>query len=185
MNWSPDIYSETWEYVTIAHQNQTYGGRDKGVQINYINHLASVSIEIIKAIELTKKTLDENLAVQCALLHDIIEDTEISYNDILTNFGKKVADGVLALTKDTEIKSKQEMMEDSLKRILKQPNEIWMVKVADRICNLYHPPFYWNNERKTLYCEESEIILTTLTGANSYLEERLFNKIQEYKLFIK
>lgn len=185
MSWSPDIYAKTWEYATLAHQNQSYGGRANGVQINYINHLASVSVEIIKAIELTHNKLNENLAIQCALLHDIIEDTEVSFNELTKTFGEDVANGVLALTKNSKLKSKHVMMTDSLARIIKQPVEIWMVKIADRICNLYHPPFYWDNSKIRTYRDESEIILESLKGANSYLENRLKTKIIEYSTFIK
>jgi GTP diphosphokinase / guanosine-3',5'-bis(diphosphate) 3'-diphosphatase len=57
--------------------------------------------------------------VHCALFHDSIEDTNTSYNDIKNDFGKEVADGVLALTKNFDLPTKSEQMKDSLQRIKK------------------------------------------------------------------
>lgn len=183
--WSPDIYAKAWEFATLAHQEQTYGGKTEGVKINYINHIGSVAMEVINAIQLTPNNLNANLAVQCALLHDIIEDTKFTYDDLTKEFGKKVADGVLALTKDESLTSKADMMTDSLNRIRQQPHEIWMVKMADRICNLYHPPYYWKNEKIISYKKEAFIIFNKLKIANSYLANRLENKINDYSSFLK
>ncbi len=182
--WSPDIYAKAWEFATIAHQKQTYGGRTEGLKINYINHIGSVAMEIISAIHKSSNVIDANLAIQCALLHDIIEDTEFSYNDVLSKFGKEVADGILALTKDESMVSKSDMMIDSLKRIKEQPCEVWMVKMADRICNLYHPPYYWDKEKIMTYQKEAMVIHDYLKDANIVLEKRLWDKIQDYNLFI-
>ncbi|WP_010182795.1 HD domain-containing protein [Aquimarina agarilytica] len=185
MIWSPDIYNKAWEFATRAHKNQTYGGRKEDEQIPYLNHIGSVAMEIINAIQLTNTEFDKNLAIQCALLHDTIEDTIHTYEDIKTLFGKNVADGVLALTKDETLNTKEAMMLDSLDRIKNQPHEIWMVKMADRICNLYHPPFYWNNDKKIIYQKEAITIHTELKSASKYLSERLLSKIDNYSSFIK
>jgi (p)ppGpp synthase/HD superfamily hydrolase len=61
--------------------------------------------------------LDGDLAIQCALLHDVIEDVGIKYDNLKNKFGIKVADGVNALSKNKAIKSKREQMIDSLERI--------------------------------------------------------------------
>ena len=52
--------------------------------------------------------LHESLAVQCALLHDTIEDTAVTFEEIVDRFGREVAEGVLSLTKDKTLpKSEQ------------------------------------------------------------------------------
>ena len=76
------------------------------------------------------------------------------------------------------------MMLDSLKRIKQQPKEVWAVKMADRICNLYAPPFYWTNEKKKTYREEAMLIHRELKDGNAYLAERLGRKIEEYRAYI-
>ena len=84
---------------------------------------------------------DGDLAIQTAILHDTIEDTNPAYEDFQSEFGRNIAYSVLALTKDT-ILEKEAQIHDSLERIKLQPKEIWMVKLADRITNLQPPPSY-------------------------------------------
>ena len=86
----------------------------------------------------------------------------------------------MTLTKNKELESKEEMMLDSLNRIKEQPKEIQAVKMADRICNLYAPPFYWNKERKINYQKEAQLIHRELKEGNKYLAERLEKKINDY-----
>jgi (p)ppGpp synthase/HD superfamily hydrolase len=181
--WSPDVFSKAWTFATHCHKGQTYGGPTEGEQVDYINHVASVAVEVIWALPGTPDA-DANLAIQCALLHDVIEDTEVRYERIVERFGQPVADGVMALTKDSRIPTKGEQMDDSLRRIREQRQEIWMVKMADRITNLYHPPFYWNREKITAYRQEALKIYDALHPANALLAQRLYDKIEQYKRFI-
>lgn len=89
-----------------------------------------------------------------------------------------------ALTKNSKIEGSTDKMTDSLKRIKEQPAEIWAVKMADRISNLYEPPYYWKDDKKIKYIEEAEIVLRELKEGNKYLAERLKIKIQSYNRFI-
>ena len=114
----------------------------------------------------------------------MIEDTQHTYKEITDIFGKSVADGVLALSKNPDLPNREIRMTDSLNRIKNQPHEIWMVKLADRITNLYHPPFYWKTKRKLAYRKESMLIYEVLKDANPKLSKRLWLKIEEYKKFI-
>ncbi|MBO9700077.1 MAG: bifunctional (p)ppGpp synthetase/guanosine-3',5'-bis(diphosphate) 3'-pyrophosphohydrolase [Sporocytophaga sp.] len=181
--WSIDDIQNAWQLATKQHDGQKYGGPNQGEQIEYINHIGSVVFEIMTAITIEDE-MDSNLAIKCAILHDTIEDTSLSYDDILTRFGSEVANGVLALTKNENITGKREKMLDSLRRIKEQPKEIWAIKMADRIANLYAPPFYWTNEKKKEYIEEARLIHDELQAGNNYLGTRLANKIIEYQKFI-
>lgn len=75
-------------------------------------------------------------------------------------------------------------MQDSLRRIQLEPKEIWAVKLADRIANLYHPPFYWNAERNAQYKIEARVILDALGSASPRLAARLEDKIAAYGTLI-
>lgn len=182
-NWSQDIYVKAWDFATLAHHGQTYGGPLEGQQFDYINHIGSVAMEVIWALNCTPN-LDGNLAIQCALLHDSLEDTEASFENLAAEFGIKVAQGVRALTKDETLSTKREQMVDSLKRIKQQPVEVWMVKLADRITNLSAPPFYWTKEKKINYREEAILIHTELGSANRHLSDRILERIKNYQEFI-
>jgi len=181
--WDRDLFSKAWDLASLLHSKQTYGGREEGQQINYLNHLGAVSMETIWAIGQTEEPCNANLAVCCAILHDTLEDTELTYLDLAASFGTEIAEGVLALTKNEKLPSKEEQMKDSLKRIKLQPKEIWMVKMADRISNLSYPPFYWNKEKKQAYRNEGQLILDELGSCNKVLYERLNQRIADYIRF--
>ncbi|MBA3681366.1 MAG: bifunctional (p)ppGpp synthetase/guanosine-3',5'-bis(diphosphate) 3'-pyrophosphohydrolase [Bacteroidetes bacterium] len=181
--WAIDELQDVWQLATKLHDGQKYGGPKDGEQIEYINHIGSVTFEVINAIN-NSEDMNAGLAIKCAVLHDTLEDTKFSYEKAKELFGKEVADGTLALTKSNTIESSNDKMLDSLKRIKQQPKEIWAVKMADRICNLYEPPFYWKNEKKLKYIEEAKLILAELKDGNNYLAERLESKTQAYHRFL-
>ncbi len=183
MSWSIDELQHTWQLVSRLHDGQKYGGPKEGEKIEYLNHIGSVTFEVLKAIEHTTG-MNARLAISCALLHDSIEDTPFSYEQVKELFGAEVADGVMALTKNEALEGKQNKMTDSLKRIKTQPKEVWAVKLADRICNLYAPPYYWNHTKKRAYIEEAKLILGALKEGNAYLAKRLEEKIEHYTSFL-
>jgi (p)ppGpp synthase/HD superfamily hydrolase len=176
-HWSQDNYIKTYKFVANAHRGQLVPDTD----IAYIMHLSFVSIEVMAALR-TEPGHDENLAVQCALLHDVIEDTEMTYQHVLKEFGSAVAEGVLALSKDKTVE-KSRQMADSLRRIRQQPPEIWMVKLADRITNLQAPPSYWTKDKIATYGAEAREILNALKDASDFLASRLHEKINAYKVY--
>ena len=173
--WSQEKYIRALKFAAEVHNGQTVPGSD----LPYIVHVTMVAMEVIAALA-HEDSLDGNLAVQCALLHDVIEDANISYEKLAAEFGPAVAEGVLALSKNDGVGSKQEKMTDSLARIKEQPNEIWMVKMADRITNLQPPPAHWGAEKIEQYREEGRVILSELDHASPYLAESLRQKISVY-----
>jgi (p)ppGpp synthase/HD superfamily hydrolase len=181
--WSIDKIQDAWQLATRLHDGQKYGGATEGEKIEYINHIGSVVFEILAATSVDKD-LDPALAIPCALLHDTLEDTKLTYEELLNQFGKSVAGGVLALTKSPDISDKREKMNDSLKRIKAQPREVWAVKMADRISNLYAPPYYWNVDKKREYVTEARLIHRELKDGSSYLAQRLEEKIHKYEALI-
>ncbi len=177
-NWSQDGYTKAYRFAARAHNGQLVPGTD----LPYIMHLSFVSMEVIACLE-KERHHDGDLAVQCALLHDVIEDTPITYQDVEREFGPRVAQGVLALTKNESL-AKDRRTHDSLLRIRQQPDEIWIVKLADRICNLAPPPAHWNREKIERYREEAIEIYDALSAASDYLSKRLAMKIEEYKRYV-
>ncbi len=176
--WTPDVYTKAWNFATDAHQGQKVPGTEQP----YINHLGNVAMEVMRAIAVTPTVQQPDLAVQCALLHDTIEDTAVTYEVVAAEFGSEVAAGVLALSKDPAL-PKEKQMTDSLARIRQQPYEVWMVKLADRISNLQQPPRHWRPEKIRRYRAEAEMILETLGEANECLARRLEEKIVAYGIY--
>ena len=151
-------------------------------QASYLIHLAAVAMEVMMADRFTQD-FDLDFAVQVALLHDVIEDTPCSYEEVRDEFSRPVADAVLALTKNEQLPSDQQIP-DSLSRIRDFRKEVWAVKLADRISNMHEPPSSWSREKKVKYREDAGLILSELKGGNAYLESRLFGLIEDYESFI-
>ena len=125
-------------------------------------------------------SFDVDLAMQCALLHDSVEDAGVTVSTLKQEFGERVAQGVSALTKNGAV-PKTERMADSLRRIRAQPREVWLVKLADRITNLDPAPPHWSEERRKAYRAEAEEIANALGEASAALNERIRSKIAQYK----
>jgi len=178
-SWSDQVYNEAIAFAADAHLGQTV----PGTQLPYVVHIANVAMQVMAALARTEG-LDGTLALQCALLHDTLEDTSVTYDQLLARFGKQTADGVLALTKDDTVE-KAEQMIDSLRRIQAQPQEVWMVKLADRITNLQPPPKHWSVDKMTSYQREARTILNALRLGNAFLAARLEERIEQYTSYIK
>lgn len=181
--WNRDLYAKAWHFVTLKHSGQTYGGRQPEQQIEYINHLSSVAMEAMWVLAHSTENYNADLLVQCALLHDTLEDTAADYEELSNTFGPSVAAGVLALTKNNDLPKADQML-DSLQRIQAQPKEIWMVKMADRITNLYHPPYYWDKTKIAAYRSEGQVIYDHLAPADALMAQRLADKIEAYQQFL-
>ncbi|MDR3188135.1 MAG: HD domain-containing protein [Prevotellaceae bacterium] len=148
--------------------------------IPYVVHLSNVCMEILFAAQATD-SFDLPLAVQVALLHDVLEDTQTQEDELTERFGRQVASGVKALTKNDAL-PKEERMSDSLRRIKQTPKEVWAVKLADRITNLQPPPARWTQAKIAQYRAEAQIIYNELKDGNAYLAERLKSKIKKYAI---
>jgi (p)ppGpp synthase/HD superfamily hydrolase len=175
--WSQDTYIRTYRFAAHAHRWQ----KVPGTSLPYIMHLSFVAMEIL-AVAAVEDIRDADLALQCALLHDTLEDTRTRYEILQEQFGRAVADGVLALTLNKRL-SRTAQMPDCLERIRVQRHEIWMVKLADRITNLQPPPPHWSVSRIQDYHQESQDILEALGAGSVFLAKRLRSKIAEYAAF--
>lgn len=174
--WSQDLFYKAFNYAAKAHNGQKLPSSD----LPYIIHIACVCSELMVAID---DTVDGNLVIQCGALHDTLEDTFTTLDFIESEFGKEIAAGVNALSKNRDLE-KALQVEDSINRILAQPREIWMVKMADRITNLNPPPDFWSHEKRENYFIQSEFIYNSLKTANLVLAERLRNKILGYQFYL-
>jgi len=178
---SQEKYLKALNFAAKAHGDQKtpYG-------LPYLTHLTAVAMEIIHACEEGQIELEKaDKAITIALLHDTIEDTNISYDDIFDEFGLEVAEGVDALTKDETLPSKKEQMADSINRLLTQPYEVQMVKLADRITNMQKPPESWDGAKILAYQKEARFILSCLKNSNMHLSKRLEDKIGNYTIYVK
>jgi (p)ppGpp synthase/HD superfamily hydrolase len=174
---SPDRYVQAMRFAASKHNAQKEPGHD----LPYLVHVVSVAAEVIAVLPIAGLA-NPDLAVLCALLHDTVEDTPTTLDEITERFGADVAAGVSALTKNDTLE-KAEQMPDSLRRILEQPPEIAAVKLADRTINMQEPPHYWSKDKRIAYREQALVIADTLGARCPVLEARLRSKIASYGAF--
>lgn len=171
MSFSADLYVKALSFAARAH-----GDQKTPIGLPYVVHVTSVCMELIRALE-AEPSRDADLAVACALLHDVLEDTPTPRAELEAAFGAKVAAGVEALSKR---KGAADPMGDSLRRILAEGPEIAMVKLADRITNLAPPPPHWSAEKIAKYRVEGERILKELGAASPFLTTRFHERLAAY-----
>lgn len=119
-----------------AHAEQ----RRKYDQSPYLNHLVEVMSLLIKF-----GHDDESLLIS-ALLHDAIEDTNISYDELNQAFGNQVAETVLSLS-DNKRLSLQERRLEQLKKAKSGSQNHRLIKLSDAISNASSIPLTWTLDR--------------------------------------
>jgi (p)ppGpp synthase/HD superfamily hydrolase len=175
--YNQDTITKAWFFASVAHKTQLYPTQN----LPYITHIGNVMMEVMGVVSALK---NPELSIVCSILHDTIEDTQVSYDELVTTFGEEVANGVLALTKNEKLPTKKERMLDSLERIKEQSQDVWLVKMADRIANLGKPPLHWKKEKIEAYRDEAKLILEHLKQSNELLAQRLAKKIEEYQVYV-
>ena len=157
--------------ASTAAQWHTNQRRKGAAQEPYINHLLEVAQLIAEATE----GRDPNLVI-AALLHDAIEDCEISREEISAGtFGEDVATLVVAVTDDKNLK-KEVRKQLQVEVAPHQPRRAKMLKLADKTSNLRalgsSPPANWSLERKLDYLAWARAVAHGLRGVNPWLEAR-------------
>jgi len=161
-----------------AHKHRAQRRKDKEAS-PYINH--PIALADVLANE---GGIDDAVALCAAVLHDTIEDTETTYEELRQRFGEEIADAVMEVTDDKALQ-KAERKE---RQVLHAPHlslRAKLVKLADKICNLRdiasNPPATWSRTRKREYYEWAKRVIDGLRGAHPGLE-RLFDREYARKL---
>lgn len=170
-----DNLEEVLMFASLAHEGQ----KMFEPKVSYVTHIVGVATNVLEAYENGNKDFDLDYALKVALLHDTIEDTGVTYEDIKNKFGEDIANGVLALSKNESI-AKENKMQDSLARIKKQRKEVAIVKLADRVYNMRCAPFGWSKDKQEGYLKEAKLIYDELSNNNEYLANKLLNRINNY-----
>lgn len=137
----------------------------------YINH--PIAVATLLAVE---GGVDDLVTLQAAILHDTIEDTETTYDELASLFGREVADVVLEVTDDKSIKDKAVRKQLQLEHAPGKSVSAAMVKLADKTCNLRdigaEPPKDWDAQRKQDYLDWARRVVEALPRVHEGLLER-------------
>ncbi len=169
-----DLVRRAYLFAKEKHKNQFMKCEPKRP---FFDHCIAVYNHLIKNISIDYINFD--VLVATALLHDVIEDTDASYEDLYKLFGQNVANNVLALTKNKNLPHNEQISE-SVDRLKKSSKEARLVKLADRYVNLLDIPPAWTEEKCLDYIKDSIIISEGLGYTNTRLKCLLDKNIENY-----
>jgi guanosine-3',5'-bis(diphosphate) 3'-pyrophosphohydrolase len=145
----------------------------------YINHPIAVAELLIRIGSVTDLT-----TLLAAILHDTLEDTQTTIQEIEQQFGKEVCRIVQEVTDDKTLpKPKRKQMQIAhaphLSKSAKQ------IKIADKICNISDltpaQPVDWSLNRKRTYLHWANKVVAGCRGSNLRLEKH-FDAVRKAKL---
>ncbi len=164
---APDILRvmAALDFAARAHANQ----RRKGAaQEPYVNHL----IEVARLVAEASGGADED-AVVAALLHDVVEDTPVTAEDLAAAFGAEVARVVIENSDDMSL-PKDERRRARISAAPRKTARARLVKAADLISNLramaHSPPAGWPADRKLGYLDGCRQLMDAARGPNPAIE---------------
>lgn len=153
-------------FASVRHRDQ----RRKDEEASpYINHPIEVAELLARVGGIT-----DIVILQSAILHDTIEDTETTVEEIAVHFGAEVSRIVREVTDDKSLpKAERKRMQIEHAQHLSAGARL--VKLADKISNVRAiaeaPPAGWSLERCREYLDWSEKVVAGLRGCNPLLEE--------------
>ena len=189
---NPTTLNKAYEFAAKAHKNQKRKSGDP-----YVNHPLAVA-NILSDLRLDSAT------IVTGLLHDTIEDTKATYDIVLKEFGKEVADLVDGVTKISalENKAKENSVAENFRKLILATSKdirVLLVKLADRLHNMRTIKAFDSQEKQKRISRETMEIYAPLAdrmGMNRIRDEledlsfEILNKkardlIQERLRFIK
>lgn len=126
------IQNDILEKALIFAVKKHTGQKRKGNGTPYILHPSRVATIVYYA----KKSSNINLIMAICLLHDVVEDCDVTLAEIARRFGHHVAGCVDELTTDKELCKQMGKAEYLLSKMLKMSSYSLCVKLADRLDNL-------------------------------------------------
>ncbi len=166
---------EAVDFAAEKHRFQTRKNKDK---TPYISHPIGVAYNVMAIGEVR----DVDVIIG-ALLHDTVEDTQTTFEEIESKFGKRVSSLVRELTDDrslaVETRKRMQVINASQKSI-----GAAQIKLADKLFNLndlmHNTPEDWTQARIDGYYEWAQAIVDRLPKANDKLHDAVEDIINTY-----
>lgn len=144
----------------------------------YINHPVSLADVLVHEGGVTDLP-----TIAAALLHDTIEDTETTAEEIEAHFGVAIR-SIVEEVSDDKCLGKQACKQMQIDRAPSLSTQARAVKLADKICNLrdvvLNPPSGWSLERRQGYFDWARKVIDGLRGEHAVLET-LFDQAYEQR----
>lgn len=153
-------------FAAAKHRNQRRKDAEASPYINHPLQLAHVLA--------TEGGVSDLKTLMAAVLHDTVEDTQTTYEELVDRFGLKVADVVMEVTDDTSL-PKAERKRRQVEHAPHMSKRAALVKLADKTCNLrdvaHSPPAGWPLKRKREYFDWAKEVVDGLPAVNKRLRK--------------
>ena len=163
-------------FAARKHTGQTRKGDDAQP---YINH----PLEVANLLANIGKVEDFDVLI-AAILHDTIEDTGTTEEEITELFGETVCGYVLEVTDDKNL-PKDERKQLQVEHAPHLSTGAKLIKLGDKISNITdvmnNPPAGWSIERRLEYINWGKNVVDGLRGANENLEKHFDELIEKAK----
>lgn len=160
------------EALSFAAQQHRRQRRKDADATPYINHPISVA-----AILASEAGVEDEATIIAALLHDTVEDTGATFEEIASRFGTEVSKLVQEVSDDKSL-PKETRKELQIAHARSSSPKAKLIKIADKIANLRDlvdaPPAEWSPERIRRYFDWASEVVEECRGLNTSLE-RLFD----------
>src|SRR5690349_13957763 len=159
------LLSRAADYAARQHIAQ----RRKGERAEpYVNHLTEVAALLAEATDGSDVVL-----LMGGLLHDTLEDTDATYEDLQERFGAEVAELVAEVTDDKSL-PKEERKRLQITKTAGKSRRAKLLKLADKTSNLrslvQSPPAGWSRQRLADYVVWAHDVVRSCRGLNPRLE---------------
>jgi guanosine-3',5'-bis(diphosphate) 3'-pyrophosphohydrolase len=139
----------------------------------YINHPIALADVLVN-----EGGVSDVEVICAALLHDTVEDTDTTPDELHREFGPRIARIVAEVTDDTAL-PKADRKRLQIEHAPGLSPEAKLVKLADKICNLRdvvdRPPAQWGAERRREYFEWARNVVEGVRGTHPALESAFDN----------
>ncbi|MDJ0986945.1 MAG: HD domain-containing protein [Desulfobacterales bacterium] len=153
------------EFAAQKHKGQIRKGRNECPYIEHLKSVASVIAEV--------GGIDDPHILAAAWLHDTLEDTETSPEELEAAFGKRVRRLVEEVSDDKSL-PKDERKQLQIRHAPELSPDAVLIKLGDKISNIidvtHTPPPQWTLERRLTYLNWAATVINKCPKVNSALE---------------
>ena len=153
-------------YAAGHHSNQKRKGENAEPYINHLIDVLHILWEIGEIRDITTLT--------AALLHDAVEDTDVTAEELTELFGEEISDIVMEVTDNRDL-AKEHRKRLQVEHAAHLSTEASFIKLADKISNISDiisaPPSNWSRKQQRAYVAWGKEVIDRLRGIHPQLEK--------------
>lgn len=168
------------QFAALKHKDQLRKGSD---ELPYIVHLIATALLIAEV-----GGVNDPEILAAALLHDTLEDTDTTSEELTAAFGERVCRLVEEVSDDRSLE-KAVRKRLQIEHAPELSPEAVLIKLADKISNVIDltnsPPVKWDLEQRTEYIDWAEAVINNCPKVNRALEKRFAEVVEQGRTMLR